>query len=339
MADVELKYVEVTRISGDNYYVPYWEVKSGNKGPVVLVTAALHGVEIQGSEVIRQFLPFVSENITRGSCILVPFANPIALQNRQPHIFYQIGVDYSHDTPDNVNCNFPGIPDGTDAQRLAFALKNLLVDRSDYNIDLHCWQETQACTVLCREENTISIKLGEISDIPFARLNNWFPEKKERPVIPCTLTSYFNDTGRSAICIEFSGQYLIRKREVEMGIRALKNCFMFMEMLKENKIEKRNKTIWLNNAKQVKVVAPENGMFIKTDFYPSDHVNKNQLLGYIFTEKDLKTIEIYAPVSGYLYQYGYFPEGDDLLENPLKWRHPYIKKGQTLAKIVVDDKF
>ena len=112
MARVERKSVNVRLVSGERYQVPYWQIHSGRTGPRLLVTAALHGNELQGPEILRRWLRLAGKELARGSCVLIPFANPEAVRRRHPHIDFEHNHYYGNDSRNNVNCSWPGMADG-----------------------------------------------------------------------------------------------------------------------------------------------------------------------------------------------------------------------------------
>ncbi len=332
MTDTQVKYVEAERTDGEKYRIPYWKVDSNQSGPCVLVTAVLHGNEVQGAEVIRRFLPMAESGLVRGSCLLVPFANPVAVRGHQPHIDFELSRFPGYKVSDNVNCTWPGKPDGNNAERLSHALFEAVVGDATHSIDLHCWNIFWATTALVREGHDLANRFAEVSALRFARRTEWKPEIKDRPVVPCLLTAYFNDTERTGICIEFAGQYGIWAAEVERGIRALVNCFRLLEML-PGEIEGQDEgPIWLNDAEEVKVPTTRTGLFVRSHWHTSDWVEEGALLGHVFSDEDLGSEELRAPASGYLYQYGCAHENTS--EHSMMWTHPHVQEGEVVATII-----
>ena len=336
MAEVSVKYVEANTTEGEAYRVPYWEVESRTPGPSVLVTAALHGNEVQGAEVIRQFLPRAEEGLLRGSCLFVPFANPAAIRRHQPHIDFELSRYAGSVREDNVNCTWPGDAKGNNAQRLSHALFQALVGRATHSIDLHCWNCFWATTALARDGHELAIRLAGVTALRFAKRTEWHPGAKERPVLPCTLSAYFNDTGRAALCIEFAGQYGVWHREVTRGVRALANCFRVLDMLAGEAEGQEEGPIWLNDAQQTEVPATCPGLFVRGRWRTSDWVDEGAPLGHVLSDSDLGCVELRAPVSGYLYQYGCVH--DNTSEHSMMWTHPHVKDGEVVAKIIHGDR-
>jgi len=335
MATSELRHIQVDRRNAEPYRVPYWEVLSGRPGPRVLVTAALHGNEIQGTEVIRRFHASAVTELQRGSCLLLPFANVQAIRRHQPHIDFELTRKPNPDMANNVNCTWPGDAAGNDAQRLSRALFTALVGDATHCIDLHCWNVFWGGTVLARDGHDPAIELAQATALRFGKRTE-APPDAERRGRPCLLSAYFNDTGRVAIAVEFAGQYGFWEREIARGVRALTNCFRALGLLAGRPEAQDEGPIWLNDAEQAEVTAPGAGLFVKTRFHTSDRVECGDLLGHVFTDNDLSVIEVRAPVSGYLYQYG--AAHKDTSEHSMMWTHPYVVKGEGLAVIAAAGK-
>jgi predicted deacylase len=104
------------------------KVLSGRRdGPVLFISAAIHGDELNGVEIIRRLLKRKVLKSLRGTLIAVPIVNV--------HGF----IDQSRYLPDrrDLNRSFPGSPKGSVASRLADTFMKQIVLKSNYGIDLH----------------------------------------------------------------------------------------------------------------------------------------------------------------------------------------------------------
>ena len=104
------------------------KVISGRRaGPVLFVSAAVHGDELNGVEIIRRLLRRKILRSVRGTLVAVPIVNV--------HGF----LDQSRYLPDrrDLNRSFPGTPKGSIAARLAHLFTSQIVAKADYGIDLH----------------------------------------------------------------------------------------------------------------------------------------------------------------------------------------------------------
>ncbi|MEM8817272.1 MAG: succinylglutamate desuccinylase/aspartoacylase family protein [Pseudomonadota bacterium] len=104
------------------------QVICGKKaGPTMFVSAAVHGDELNGVEVIRRLLKLKTLRSIRGTLLAVPIVNV--------HGF----LDQSRYLPDRRDLNrcFPGSSKGSIAARLANLFIKEIVSKANYGIDLH----------------------------------------------------------------------------------------------------------------------------------------------------------------------------------------------------------
>lgn len=96
-------------------------------GPVMFVSAAIHGDEIIGVEIIRRLAAIKAINRLRGTLILAPVVNAYGF------------VSLSRYLPDRRDLNrcFPGSDKGSLAAQLAHTFMTEIVGRAHYGIDLH----------------------------------------------------------------------------------------------------------------------------------------------------------------------------------------------------------
>ncbi len=107
--------------------MPLQVVHGKLQGPCLFVSAAIHGDELNGVEVIRRLLRYTSLKRLRGTLIAIPIVNV--------HGF----LDRSRYLPDrrDLNRSFPGSEKGSLAARIAKLFMTEVVARCGYGIDLH----------------------------------------------------------------------------------------------------------------------------------------------------------------------------------------------------------
>ncbi len=96
-------------------------------GPVVFVSAGIHGDEVIGIEIVRRLLRSPGLKRLRGTLIVVPIVNAFGFIARSRYL------------PDrrDLNRSFPGSGGGSLAARLARMFLDEIVARADMGIDLH----------------------------------------------------------------------------------------------------------------------------------------------------------------------------------------------------------
>ena len=104
------------------------EVIHGKRpGPTMFVSAAVHGDEVIGVEIVRRLLRAPQTNALRGTLLVVPVVNSFGFLARSRYL------------PDRRDLNrcFPGSSSGSLGSRLAHIFLREVVLRCDFGIDLH----------------------------------------------------------------------------------------------------------------------------------------------------------------------------------------------------------
>jgi uncharacterized protein len=114
-------------VTGTRISVPINVLHGRDDGPVVWLSAAVHGDEIGGVEIIRRALETVDPKQLSGTIVAVPIVNVHGFLN---------GDRYLPDRRD-LNRSFPGSATGSLAARVANLFMTEIVDRCDVGIDLH----------------------------------------------------------------------------------------------------------------------------------------------------------------------------------------------------------
>jgi predicted deacylase len=107
--------------------MPVHIVHGRRDGPRLFVSAAIHGDEVNGVEIIRRLLELKEIKRLAGTLIAVPVVNVYGL------------IHHSRYLPDrrDLNRSFPGSPQGSMAARVAHRFMNSIVERCTHGIDLH----------------------------------------------------------------------------------------------------------------------------------------------------------------------------------------------------------
>lgn len=113
--------------TGTSLSMPVKVICGRRSGPVLFVSAAIHGDELNGVEIVRSLLKRKALRSLRGTLIAVPIVNV--------HGF----LDQSRYLPDrrDLNRSFPGSAKGSIAARMANTFITEIVSKAEYGIDLH----------------------------------------------------------------------------------------------------------------------------------------------------------------------------------------------------------
>lgn len=141
--------------SGMSVKIPLHIRRGVEDGPVVFVTAAMHGDEINGTGAVRALIQDEAFQLSRGAVVLVPVLNMLGFDRHSRYL------------PDRRDLNrcFPGSTKGSLAGRMARVIFDEIVSRCDYGIDLH--------TAAVRRTNFPNVR-GDLSDPEVDRIARAF---------------------------------------------------------------------------------------------------------------------------------------------------------------------
>ena len=107
--------------------IPVEVIRGKEKGPVLFISAAIHGDELNGIEIIRKLSKKKFLKKLKGTLILVPIVNVFGFHNQSRYL------------PDrrDLNRSFPGSKNGSLASRLAYIFMKEIVSKCTHGIDLH----------------------------------------------------------------------------------------------------------------------------------------------------------------------------------------------------------
>jgi len=107
--------------------LPVHVIRGSKDGPRLFISAAIHGDELNGTEIIRRLLKQPALKRIRGTLVALPIVNVYGL------------IHHSRYLPDrrDLNRSFPGSEKGSLAARLAHMFMTEIVHNCSHGIDLH----------------------------------------------------------------------------------------------------------------------------------------------------------------------------------------------------------
>jgi predicted deacylase len=243
--------------SSSAVHIPIHIRRAEKPGPVVFITAALHGDEINGTGAIRQLVQDAEMKLLRGSVIMIPVLNILAFDRHSRYL------------PDrrDLNRSFPGSPGGSLASRMAHLIFEEIVARCDYGIDLH--------TAAIRRTNYPNVR-GDMSRPQVAQLAKAFgteiiidgkgPDKALRREA-CR-------AGCPTIIMEGGEVWKVEPGIVESATRGIRNVLHHLEMLDGPRLKPAFQVV-IETSKWIRA---ENGGFLQFHVQPGEIVDKGQPL-------------------------------------------------------------
>jgi len=270
-------------------------IRGMRPGPVLLVSAALHGDEINGTEVVRRLLRSKSLKGLKGTLLLLPVMNPLAFMNRSRYL------------PDRRDLNrlFPGASSGSMGSRLAHVVCQQILPLADYVIDLHSASADRVnlSQVRVTEGDECSRKLAESFGAPViaisAQRDGTFRKACKKAKKPCLLYEA-GESGR------------LDAHAIRFGQQGVLSVMRSIGMIRKKSQGKRVEPVVC--LKSVWERASEGGLFIPLQAL-GKAVVRYQLLGYVANPITGEEKEVKASRKGVIIgrtNQGLVDEGDAL---------------------------
>ncbi|NKF22172.1 succinylglutamate desuccinylase/aspartoacylase family protein [Solimonas marina] len=194
--------------------LPVHIVRGCEPGPTMFVSAALHGDEINGVEIIRRLLLQPDMGQLRGTLLAVPIVNTLAFLHQSRYL------------PDrrDLNRSFPGSARGSLAARLARMFLTEIVGRSQYGVDLHtgALHRPNLPHIRADLQQPRMLALAQAFGVPL--LLNSTPT-------PGTLRAYTTEQGIPVILYEAGEALRLDELAIRTGVRGVLSVMRALEML------------------------------------------------------------------------------------------------------------
>jgi predicted deacylase len=198
--------------------IPVEVIRGKDDGPTLFISAAIHGDEIIGTEIVKRILERKELEKIKGTLICIPIVNPFGYNNN---------IRYLPDRRDLNRC-FPGSPDGSLAARMAHTFLNEIVLKSNYGIDIH--------SAAIHRTNFPQIRL-EIEAGEDLQLANSFgaPVILHSPLRPGTLRKEAKEKGIKVLLFEGGEALRFDDYAVNVCITGILNVMRTIKMLPQRK--------------------------------------------------------------------------------------------------------
>ena len=257
------------------------QVVSGKKsGPRLFLSAAIHGDEINGIEIIRRLLKLPALKRLRGTIIAVPMVNVHGI------------INHSRYLPDrrDLNRSFPGSEKGPLALRLANLFMKEIVEQSTHGIDLH--------TGAIHRSNLPQIR-ANLDDEETYKLASAFD-------VPVIISSNLRDGSLREAAAEFGIPMLLYEAgealrfdevAIRAGVQGIINVMRVLDMLPPSRSKAKNRFESVVARSSSWVRAPDSGI-LRAMVPLGSRVKKNTLLGVVADPFGEKEVSVEATCNG-----------------------------------------
>jgi predicted deacylase len=224
--------------------LPVHVIHGKQAGPTLFVSAAIHGDEINGVEIIRRLLGSKSMSRIKGTLLAVPVVNPFGFIQRSRYL------------PDrrDLNRSFPGSPKGSLASRIANLFMQEIVCRSTHGIDLHTGSNYRS--------NLPQIRTS-LDDDENVRLANAFgaPMIIHSQIRDGSLREAVADRGVPVLLYEAGEALYFNERAIRSGVSGVMNVMRAIGMLSPKRGSKKQEPVVSRKTNWVR--ATRSGVFFK----------------------------------------------------------------------------
>lgn len=275
--------------------MPVHVVHGRQPGPRLFVSAAIHGDEINGVEIIRRLLKLPLLKHLRGVLLAVPIVNV--------HGF----INHSRYLPDrrDLNRSFPGSADGSLTARLAHLFVTEILLNATHGIDLH--------TGSLHRSNLPQIR-ANLDHEETLRLARSFPVPVllNAPIREGSLRDVAARHDIPVLLYEAGEALRFNEPSIKVGLRGVVDVMRALEMLPPPKTRSRRTPLAVRASTWVR--SPESGIFRTTSIL-GQQVRKGDVLGVVADPFGERETDIRATTGGIIIGRMHLPlinEGDAL---------------------------
>lgn len=253
---------------------------SGKKhGPTIFISAAVHGDELNGIEIIRRFRKLSILKRLKGTVVLIPIVNIYGVMTLSRYM------------PDrrDLNRSFPGSKKGSLASRIAKTFFDEIVSKCDLGIDLH----------------TASIHKSNFPQVR-TNLNNEYTYKLAKAFgAPVVLHSELRDGSLRAeaqekgipVLLYEAGEALrFDETSIRVGVKGIVNILREVEMLPANSKKRKYRLPIITKSSQW--IRSAEGGIVRTIKALGDIVKEDEIIAYVDEPLGDDSFEIRATFDG-----------------------------------------
>ncbi len=260
-----------------NTPVPVLVSHGAEPGPTLCLTAAIHGDELNGIEIVRRVLHQTEPDDLSGTIIGMPIVNLDGFRRASR---------YMTDRRD-MNRFFPGNPSGSFASRVAHSLFHKVILNCDYLLDIHTGSFKRTNLTQLRAD------LNNKSILKFSRHFGGMSVLHHAGGVG-TLRRAAADAGIPAITMETGGPHILEQEAVEIGVKGVKNMLHNLNMYKTLRLWIIPQPVFYQSTW---VRSNQGGMMLAM-VELDEKVKKGQMLGRVIDPITNTSSDIVSPMDG-----------------------------------------
>lgn len=259
--------------------IPVHIQRGKRPGPTLFVSAAIHGDELNGVEIITRLLKSKSIKSLRGTLIAVPMVNVYGVLSQSRYM------------PDrrDLNRSFPGSKKGSLAGRVAHLFLNEVVAKCDFGIDLHTGaiHRSNLPQIRANLDDQETLEMAEAFGLPVL-LN--------ADIRDGSLRQAAADQGVKVLLYEAGQALRYDEFSIRAGVKGIINVMRHIGML--NKRTSKGRAVKRFVARQSGWVRANESGFVALKAQLGDHVEEGAVLAIIADPYGEELDQVVSPAEG-----------------------------------------
>lgn len=290
--------------------IPVAVFHGAKPGPVLALVSGLHGTEYASIIALEKLIQSLDPAQISGTVIIVPLVNIPSFEQKVPHVNPVDGK--------SMNRFYPGNPNGTQTDRVSWAITKQVVERCDYLIDYHGGdldEDLRPYAYWPKSGNAKQDAITREMVLAFGldHIIIWSDRPKD-PNASRYLDNTANTRGKPAIAVEAGHSGTVEPEDLQLLVNGSLNVMRYLKMLPGSAIPLQH-PVWIGKVDTVESEQP--GIF-----YPlvqrGTYVAQGMTIGYVTDYFGRTVFEAKAPSAGVILYICAVPS---------------MKKGDTVANI------
>ncbi len=263
---------------GSPINVPVMVARGIGDGPILGVTAAVHGNELNGVSVIQRLFNEIDTKELRGTIVGIPVANIPAFIRKKRR--FNDGVDLNH--------IMPGKEDGNVSQVYAYRFVERVIKHFDFLLDLHTASTGRINSYYIRADmdQPIVKKMALLQNADIIVHN---------PPSDGTLRGAADDLNIPAITLEVGNPNIYQRRLIRSGVEGVHNVLCHLDMVDDVPVEIDKDTVLCGSSKWVYT---DTGGLLTVNVELRQILKKGEKIAELRNVFGTKIKEYYAPEDG-----------------------------------------
>ncbi|BCS95305.1 deacylase [Desulfoluna limicola] len=272
-----LKWFSVQAPGGVEVGTPVIVINGASPGPTLVLTAALHGDELNGIEMIRQVVHNIDPAKLKGVVVGVPIVNLEGFWRKDRYI---------GDRRD-LNRYFPGNPNGSYPSRVAHALFTDIINKCDMVIDLHTGSYYRENLPQIRAD----LSVAQVADIAkgFGALT-----VLQSKAPSGSLRGSATAAGIPAVVMEIGGPLSLEPEKVADGVKSIRTFLKVMGMMDMFKFLPTPQPVFYGS----QWVRAESGGILMTKVKLGGSVKEGDILAEVIDPISNEVDQVLSPING-----------------------------------------